>query len=131
MRIDGQMHNISILFGMPARLLPLCILAHRGRKRGSGLHQGWWCRRWHTVLSEEEGDSTVEVWAPTTKYQLAGITRQNVLLLCEAHGIPCWERDFSLTSVYSAEEAFVTGTFAGLIPVTQVSGASMQLSVLA
>jgi Amino-transferase class IV len=60
-----------------------------------------------------------EVWAPTTKYQLAGITRANVLRLCSANDIAFAEKDFSLTSVYSAEEAFVTGTFAGLIPVTQ------------
>ena len=63
-----------------------------------------------------------EVWAPTTKYQLHGITRQNVLNLCRQHGIPCRELDFSLTQVYSADEAFVTGTFAGQIPVTEVDG---------
>ena len=63
-----------------------------------------------------------EVWAPTTKYQLHGITRQNVLNLCRQHGIPCRELDFSLTQVYSADEAFVTGTFAGQIPVVDVDG---------
>lgn len=61
-----------------------------------------------------------EVWAPTTKYQLHGVTRANVLRLCRANGIVARELDFSLTSVYSAAEAFVTGTFAGLIPVTAV-----------
>ncbi|KAG1679396.1 hypothetical protein FOA52_007687 [Chlamydomonas sp. UWO 241] len=63
-----------------------------------------------------------EVWAPTGKYQLHGITRANVLTLCRKHGIPCREADFSLTQVYSADEAFVTGTFAGLIPVRCVDG---------
>lgn len=81
------------------------------------------CRTWQTILAATGGsESTVEVWAPTTKHQLHGITRANVLRLCAAHGIHHVEKDFSLTSVYSAEEAFVTGTFAGLIPVTQVRG---------
>eukprot|EP00798_Chlamydomonas_sp_ICE-L_P021413 gene21413-28371_t len=63
-----------------------------------------------------------EVWAPTTKYQLHGITRANILKLCKAHGIPHQERDFPLTQVYGADESFVTGTFAGLIPVKEVDG---------
>lgn len=63
-----------------------------------------------------------EVWAPTTKYQLHGITRAHVLRLCAAHGIPVRELDFSLTKVYSADEAFVTGTFAGQVPVVEVDG---------
>ncbi|PSC69247.1 aminotransferase class IV [Micractinium conductrix] len=63
-----------------------------------------------------------EVWAPTTKYQMPGITRHNTIRLCRAAGIPVRELDFSLTQVYSAEEAFVTGTFAGQIPVTEVDG---------
>lgn len=62
------------------------------------------------------------MWAPTTKYQLHGITRAHVLRLCEEHGIPVRELDFSLTKVYSADEAFVTGTFAGQVPVVAVDG---------
>jgi branched-chain amino acid aminotransferase len=63
-----------------------------------------------------------EVWTSTGKYCLAGITRANVLRLCRAAGIPVYEKDFSLTDVYGADEAFVTGTFAGLTPVTEVDG---------
>ncbi len=63
-----------------------------------------------------------EVWAPTTKYQLHGITRAHVIQLCTQHGIPVREVDFSLTKVYSADEAFVTGTFAGQVPVVEVDG---------
>ena len=37
-------------------------------------------------------------------------------------GIPTYERDFSLTDVYGADEAFVTGTFAGIVPVREVDG---------
>ena len=55
-------------------------------------------------------------------YCLAGITRANVLRICARAGIPSRERSFSLTEVYSADEAFVTGTFAGLVPVHTVDG---------
>ena len=63
-----------------------------------------------------------EVWTSTGKYCLGGITRANVLRLCQEHAIPAHEKDFSLTDVYGAEEAFVTGTFAGLVPVREIDG---------
>jgi branched-chain amino acid aminotransferase len=63
-----------------------------------------------------------EVWTSTGKYCIAGITRANVLSLCRQAGIPAIEKDFSLTEVYGADEAFVTGTFAGIAPVTEVDG---------
>ncbi len=63
-----------------------------------------------------------EVWTSTGKYCLAGITRANVLRICQEAGIPAFEKDFSLTEVYGADEAFVTGTFAGVAPVTVVDG---------
>ena len=63
-----------------------------------------------------------EVWTSTGRYCLAGITRANVLRLCRENGIAACEKDFSLTEVYGAEEAFVTGTFAGVAPVIEVDG---------
>jgi branched-chain amino acid aminotransferase len=63
-----------------------------------------------------------EVWTSTGMYCLAGITRANVLRVCERNGIVARERSFSLTDVYSADEAFVTGTFAGVVPVHTVDG---------
>ena len=57
-----------------------------------------------------------EVWTSSGNYCLAGITRANVIAVCEQHGIPVHQRDFSLFDVYSADEAFVTGTFAGVVP---------------
>jgi branched-chain amino acid aminotransferase len=45
-----------------------------------------------------------------------------VLAVAAELGIPTRERNFTLTDVYNAEEAFVTGTFAGLVPVTEVDG---------
>jgi branched-chain amino acid aminotransferase len=63
-----------------------------------------------------------ELWTSTGMYCLGGITRGNVLRAAREGGIPAHERDFSLTDVYGADEAFVTGTFAGLTPVVEVDG---------
>ncbi len=63
-----------------------------------------------------------ELWAPTTKYQMPGVTRAVVLRCAREAGLVVREQDFSLTSVYGADEAFVTGTFAGLLPVASVDG---------
>ncbi len=63
-----------------------------------------------------------QVWTSAGGYCLGGITRGNVLALCRDHGIEAREKDFSLTDVYGADEAFVTGTLAGLVPVRQVDG---------
>jgi branched-chain amino acid aminotransferase len=63
-----------------------------------------------------------EVWTSTGDYCLGGITRGNMILICREAGIPVFERNFSLTDVYGADEAFVTGTFAGVVPVREVDG---------
>lgn len=63
-----------------------------------------------------------EVWTSSGDYCLGGITRANVLRVAREAGIPTREKNFSLTEVYSADEAFVTGTFAGLVPVRSVDG---------
>jgi len=63
-----------------------------------------------------------EVWTSSGDYCLGGITRGNVLQICRDAGIAAREKNFSLTEAYSAEEAFVTGTFAGLAPVRSIDG---------
>jgi len=63
-----------------------------------------------------------EVWTSTSKYCMNGITRAKVIEVCNANNIPCFEKDFSLFDVYGADEAFVTGTFGGLTPVTKIDG---------
>jgi len=63
-----------------------------------------------------------EVWTSTGMYCLGGITRANVLRICRENGIAAFEKSFSLTDVYGADEAFVTGTFAGVAPVTEIDG---------
>jgi branched-chain amino acid aminotransferase len=63
-----------------------------------------------------------EVWTSSGKYCLGGITRAVTLEIAREAGIPAVEKDFSLTDVYGADEAFVTGTFAGIVPVREVDG---------
>ena len=63
-----------------------------------------------------------EVWTSTGDYCMNGITRQKVIELCRADGIPVFEKNFSLYEAYGADEAFVTGTFAGQVPVAEIDG---------
>ncbi len=66
-----------------------------------------------------------EVWTSTGEYCLDGITRRKVLDICRDQGIPAHERNFTTADVRRADEAFVTGTFAGLTPVVEYDGAPM------
>ncbi|ONF97659.1 aminotransferase class IV [Sphingomonas jeddahensis] len=63
-----------------------------------------------------------EVWTSTGDYCLDGITRRIVVETAREAGIPTYERNFSLTDVYGADEAFTTGTFAGLAPIGTIDG---------
>ncbi|MGB1424839.1 MAG: D-amino acid aminotransferase [Paracoccaceae bacterium] len=63
-----------------------------------------------------------EVWTSTGDYCMNGITRQKVIDLCRDNEIPVCERNFSLVDVYSAEEAFLTGTFGAQTPVGEIDG---------
>jgi branched-chain amino acid aminotransferase len=63
-----------------------------------------------------------EVWTSSGDYCLDGITRRNIIKLCKRNDIPVFEKNFSLMQCYGAEEAFVTGTFAGMTPVKEIDG---------
>lgn len=63
-----------------------------------------------------------EVWTSPPEYCLGGITRANIIRVCREAGIPMFEKRFSLFDVYSADEAFLSGTFAGVSPVREVDG---------
>ena len=62
------------------------------------------------------------VWTATGDYCMNGITRQKVIDLCRANAIPVFERNFSLVDTYSADEAFLTGTFGAQTPVGSIDG---------
>ena len=70
-----------------------------------------------------------EVWTSTGQSCMNGITRAKVIEVCEMHDIPCRQKNFSLFDVYGADEAFVTGSFGGLTPVTEVDGRILSGSV--
>ena len=63
-----------------------------------------------------------QVWTSTGDYCMNGITRQKVIDLCRANAIPVYERNFSLVDTYSADEAFLTGTFGAQTPVGTIDG---------
>jgi branched-chain amino acid aminotransferase len=63
-----------------------------------------------------------QLWTSTGHYNLPGITRAIVLEQAREAGIETHEAPFSLTDVYAADEAFVTGTFGALTPVREVDG---------
>lgn len=63
-----------------------------------------------------------EIWTSTGQYCLGGITRSVILEAAREAGITALEKPFSLTETYSAEEAFITGTFAGVTPVSEIDG---------
>ena len=51
-----------------------------------------------------------------------GITRGKIISICENKNIPCKQKNFSLFDVYASDEAFVTGSFGGITPVTKIDG---------
>jgi len=61
-----------------------------------------------------------EVLTSTGKYCLNGITRGKAIEICNENNIICSEIDFTFEDIKDCEEAFVTGTFAGIIPVSQL-----------
>ena len=75
------------------------------------------CNSVHFFIAREG-----EIWTSSGDYCIGGITRGNILRLCRENNIPAFEKNFSLTDVYGADEAFVTGTFAGIAPVSEVDG---------
>ena len=61
-----------------------------------------------------------DVWTSTGEFCLPGITRSNIIKLCQENNIPIFEKDFKMEDVHSADEVFVTGTFAGVIPAVAI-----------
>jgi branched-chain amino acid aminotransferase len=75
------------------------------------------CNSTHFFIARDD-----EVWTSSGDFCLDGITRRNVIDLCKNNDIKVFERNFTLADVYAADEAFITGTFAGLSAVAQVDG---------
>jgi len=67
-----------------------------------------------------------QVWTSTGKFCLNGVTRSKALLVCDKNEIFFKETDFIFEDIENCEEAFVTGTFAGIIPVSKIEKRSLQ-----
>jgi len=63
-----------------------------------------------------------EVWTSNGQHCLNGVTRHSVIDICKKRQIPIKEKQFFINEVHEADEVFVTGTFAGIIPVRSVDG---------
>lgn len=63
-----------------------------------------------------------QVLTPHADSCLPGLTRQMILNICSDEGIPASERNLSLTELYTADEAFTTGTMGELTPVLEADG---------
>ena len=63
-----------------------------------------------------------EVWTSTGDYCMNGVTRQKIIDLCRCNDIPIYQRNYSLFDTYSADEAFLTGTFGAQTPVASIDG---------
>ena len=61
------------------------------------------------------------VYTSKGKYCVRGITRKNIIKLCKINDIKVLEKDFKLKDVIKSDEAFVTGSFAGVIPVRKIN----------
>jgi len=60
------------------------------------------------------------------KYCLNGITRGKAIEICNSNNILCTEKDFTFDDIVECDEAFVTGTFAGIIPVAKIENRKLQ-----
>ena len=75
------------------------------------------CNSTHFFMVKDD-----QVWTSTGEFCLDGITRRKVLDICKSNDIRSYERNFTFDDVLLADEAFVTGTFAGLTPVVSFDG---------
>jgi branched-chain amino acid aminotransferase len=60
------------------------------------------------------------------EYCLNGITRGKAIMVCQSNNIPILEQDFIFDDIIDFDEAFVTGTFAGIIPVSKIEDRNLK-----
>ena len=60
------------------------------------------------------------------EYCLNGITRGKAIMVCQSNNIPILEQDFIFDDIIDCDEAFVTGTFAGIIPVSKIEDRNLK-----
>ena len=71
-----------------------------------------------------------KVLTSTGEYCLNGITRGKAIEICKTNNIPLSEKDFTFDDIADCDEAFVTGTFAGIIPVSKIENRNLKSTSL-
>jgi len=103
-----------------------CIDAHRkGGDEGLMLDPHGYvstCNSTHFFMVKDNS-----VLTSTGDFCLHGVTRQNIIDICKTKSIPIYEKNFTLSDVYDCEEAFVTGTFGGVVPVNEIDGHELKV----
>ena len=70
-----------------------------------------------------------EVYTSSGDYCMNGITRKKVIHVCKQNNITVHEKNYSLVDVYSADEAFITGTLGSLRHVINIDGRKIGESI--
>ena len=119
-----QDHRINSLSKF--NCIQACIDAHRkGGDEGLMLDPHGYvstCNSTHFFMVKDGS-----VLTTTGDYCLHGVTRQNIIDICKTNSIPIYEKNFTLSDVYSSDEAFVTGTFGGVVPVYEIDGHELKV----
>ena len=119
-----QDHRINSLSKF--NCIQACIDAHRkGGDEGLMLDPHGYvstCNSTHFFMVKDNS-----VLTSTGDFCLHGVTRQNIIDICKINSIPIYEKNFTLSDVYECEEAFVTGTFGGVVPVYEIDGHELRV----
>ena len=119
-----QDHRINSLSKF--NCIQACIDAHRkGGDEGLMLDPHGYvstCNSTHFFMVKDDS-----VLTSTGDFCLHGVTRQNIIDICKNNSIPIYEKNFTLSDVYSSDEAFVTGTFGGVVPVYEIDGHELKV----
>ena len=119
-----QDHRINSLSKF--NCIQACIDAHRkGGDEGLMLDPHGYvstCNSTHFFMVKDNS-----VLTSTGDFCLHGVTRQNIIDICKTNSIPIYEKNFTLSDVYECEEAFVTGTFGGVVPVNEIDGHELKV----
>ena len=66
-----------------------------------------------------------EIITSKGEYCLNGITRSKTIKVCKENNIPYYEKNFTFKDIEDCQEAFVTGTFGGIVPVSILENKSL------
>ena len=70
----------------------------------------------------------INVFTPQKENIVTGITRQKIIDICKKNKIKVFIKDFKLKDVMQADEAFVTGSFGGVVPVNAINSKKLKLN---